>query len=86
MKTMIIAIACTLAACSANNVTQVPDLKRVVTVQEFLADAPLRGKVGAFCANNPGLTGLDPNCINARQAIAIASVGTGAFPRIVPGA
>lgn len=85
MRISIFALACNLAACSGNHVTQVPDLNRVMTVQEFVADAPLREKVGAFCANNPAQTALDPNCVNVRQAIAITSAGTGAFPRIVPG-
>lgn len=88
MKALTIAIVCQLAGCSASvtSVTSVPDLDRVLTVQEFVADAPLRQKVGDFCANNPGQTGLDPNCINVRQAIHIASSGTGNFPRIVPDA
>lgn len=84
MKIILIVIATTLAGCSAS-VTQVPDLDRVLTVAEFVAQAPLRARVFAYCANNPGQTALDPNCINAQQAEHIASIGTGHFRFVPPG-
>lgn len=65
--------------------TVVPELDRVYTVDEFVAQAALRKKVFAFCSNDPGRTGLDPNCVNVRRAERIASWGSVAsMPRIVP--
>ncbi len=70
-----------LVGCSASG-TQVPFLDRVMTVAEFTAQPALRKKVDAFCANDPGRTMQDSNCINSQQATRIASVGNGNFPKI----
>ena len=83
MKNFTAVLAIALVACSPK-VTQVPDLDRVMTVAEFVAQAPLRARVFAYCANNPGQTALDPNCINVKRAVRMTSAGTGNFPRIVP--
>jgi hypothetical protein len=63
--------------------TVVPGVDRVYTVDEFVAQPVLRKKVSAVCSNDPGRTGLDPNCVNVRRADHIASVGT-TIPSIVP--
>ena len=60
-----------------------PQIHRVYTVQEFLALPELRKKFFAMCANDPGQTERDPNCINALSAERIASAGT-SIPRSVP--
>lgn len=83
MKPIYIAIAIALTGCSAR-VTQVPDLDHVLTVDEFVAQPAMRARVFAYCANNPGQTGLDPNCINVRQAEHIAVIGTGKFRFVAP--
>jgi len=78
-----------LAACSKTGggqpaVTVVPDLDRVLTVDDFLAQPAVRMKVSAFCSNDPGRTRLDPNCVNVQRADRIAAAGKGDFPRVVP--
>lgn len=83
MKSIAAVLSIALAACSPK-ATLVPELDRVITVAEFVAQEPLREKVFGFCANNPGQTGRDPNCINVIQAVRMTSAGTGNFPRIVP--
>jgi hypothetical protein len=87
--TFCLAVLVSLAACSKTGggqpgLTVVPDLERVLTVDEFLAQPAVRQKVSAFCGNDPGRTRLDPNCVNAQRADRIATAGKGDFPRIVP--
>jgi hypothetical protein len=48
----------------------------VLTVDEFLAQPDLRGRVSALCRNDPGRMGATPNCVNVRRADHIASMGT----------
>lgn len=83
MKKITAVFVIALAACSPK-VTQVPELDRIMTVAEFVAQQPLRKKVFDYCTNNPGQMARDPNCINAIQAVRMTSAGTGNFPRIVP--
>lgn len=65
--------------------TVVSEVDRIYTVDEFVAQPTLRKKVSAFCSNDPGRTGLDPNCVNVRRADHIASFGSVAsMPRVVP--
>jgi hypothetical protein len=73
-----IALATTfLNGCSHDSGTAVPELgDRVLTVDEFLAQPELRKKVSAYCHNDPGRTGVTPNCVNVRRADHIASMGT----------
>lgn len=78
MKNFTAVLVIALAACSPK-VTQVPNLDRVMTVAEFVAQAPLRKKVFDYCTNNPGQIANDPNCINAIQAVRMTSIGTGKF-------
>lgn len=66
-----------LSGCSRESGTAIPELgDRVLTVDEFLAQPELRKKVTAYCHNDPGRTGLTPNCVNVRRADHIASMGT----------
>jgi hypothetical protein len=60
-----------------------PQIDRVYTVKEFLALPELRKKFFEMCANDPGQTERDPNCINVLSAERIASAGT-SIPRSVP--
>lgn len=83
MKKITVVLVVALVACSPK-VTLVPDLDRVVTVAEFVAQEPLRKKVFDYCTNNPGQMANDANCINAIQATRMTSAGTGNFPRVVP--
>ena len=65
--------------------TVAPVADRVYTVDEFIAEPPLRKKVSAVCSNDPGRTAADPNCINVRRADRIAAAGSSSdFPKIVP--
>jgi len=66
-----------LSGCSRDTGTAIPELAdRVLTVDEFLAQPELRKKVSAHCHNDPGRTGMTPNCVNVRRADHIASMGT----------
>jgi hypothetical protein len=66
-----------LNGCSRESGTAIPELgERVRTVDEFLAQPELRKKVSAYCHNDPGRSGLTPNCVNVRRADHIASMGT----------
>lgn len=56
---------------------------RVYTVDEFLAKPELRKKILAQCANDPGRTESNPNCVNVISAERVASAGT-TIPRIFP--
>jgi hypothetical protein len=72
-----------LNGCSRKSGTAIPELgERVLTVDEFLAQPELRKKVSAYCHNDPGRTGLTPNCVNVRRADHIASMGTADSLRI----
>lgn len=85
-RTLIIVVPVLLAACSSDEVAQaVPEATRVHTVNEFLAHPELRMKFSAVCSNDPGRTGLDANCINARRADRVAAFGSAAsMPRMLP--
>jgi hypothetical protein len=66
-----------MCGCGRQPAAAVPELgDRVLTVDEFLAQPDLRGKVSALCRNDPGRIGLTPNCVNVRRADHIASMGT----------
>lgn len=66
-----------LDGCTRESATAIPGLgDRVLTVEEFLAQPELRRKVSAYCHNDPGRTGLTPNCVNVRRADHLASMGT----------
>jgi len=66
-----------LNGCSRESATAISGLgDRVLTVDEFLAQPELRRKVSAYCHNDPGRTGLTPNCVNVRRADHLASMGT----------
>jgi hypothetical protein len=66
-----------LSGCSRESGMGIPELgDRVLTVDEFLAKPELRKKVSAYCHNDPGRTGMTPNCVNVRRADHIASMGT----------
>lgn len=70
----------------ANDDSQVAD--RVYTVKEFTDNIEFAKEVDDKCRNNPGELRDDPNCINAREAVArdrlIGSGGEDSFkaPRI----
>ncbi len=82
-KLIIAAVAFVLVGC-VEKVTQVTFLDKVMTASDFTAQAQLRERVLAFCANDPGRLRNDPNCINAIQSTKLTSAGTGNFPRIKP--
>jgi hypothetical protein len=87
MKTAVIAVAVATAftGCSKQSpVVAEATAGRVLTVDEYLKQPDVRKKVFAVCANDPGRTGDDPNCVNVLQAERIASAGTGRFPRVAP--
>jgi hypothetical protein len=72
----------TLSACfNGTPAIAVPDVDRVHTVNEYLADRALREKVSTFCSNDPGRTLVDANCMNVRRADHIALAGT-TIPKI----
>jgi hypothetical protein len=82
--TSLILVAIAVAACTKKPASVVPELgDRVLTVNEYIAQPKLREKVSAACGNDPGRTGLDPNCINVRRADHIASFGT-SIPSMIP--
>ena len=84
MKNVIMALLGTVALAGCIKAGQ-PAGDRVLTVAEYREQPELRKKVLDFCANDPGRTVLDPNCINVREAERMASFGTLAnMPRIVP--
>lgn len=73
----IVSIAVFMCGCGRESAGAIPELgDRVLTVDEFLAQPALRGKVSALCRNDPGQLGLTPNCVNVRRADHIASMGT----------
>lgn len=73
---LVLAIAF-LNGCSREAATAPPGHgDRVFTVDEFLAQPELRRKISTWCHNDPGRTGLTPNCVNVRRADHIASMGT----------
>jgi hypothetical protein len=73
----IISMAALMFGCGREPAVAIPELgDRVLTVDEFLAQPDLRNKVSASCRNDPGRTGLTPNCVNVRRADHIASMGT----------
>lgn len=73
----IVSIAVFMCGCGRESASVVPELgDRVLTVDEFLAQPAVRGKVSALCRNDPGRMGLTPNCVNVRRADHIASMGT----------
>lgn len=72
-----VSIAVFMCGCEREPAGAIPELgNRVLTVDEFLAQPALRDKVSAICRNDPGRTGLTPNCVNVRRADHIASMGT----------
>lgn len=78
-----ILVAALLAACTREATSIIPELgNRVLTVDEYLAQPDLRQKVGLVCHNDPGRLGFTPNCVNARRAEHLASMGTGSGIRI----
>jgi hypothetical protein len=73
----IVSMAILLYGCGREAAEAIPGLgNRVLTVDEFLAQPDLRNRMSAFCRNDPGRTGLTPNCVNVRRADHIASMGT----------
>ena len=88
-KHIVIAVAVAVAASCTGCSKQSPVVSeatagRVLTVDEYLKQPDVRKTVFASCANDPGRTGDDPNCVNALQAERIASSGTGRFPHVKP--
>ena len=84
MKTLTLAaLVFSLVGC-VEKVTEVTFLDKVMTASDFTAQAQLRERVLAFCANDPGRLRNDPNCINAAQSVKLTSAGTGNFPRVKP--
>lgn len=72
-----------LSGCSRESGAAIPELgDRVLTVDEFLAQPELRKKVSVYCHNDPGRTGMTPNCVNVRRADHITSMGTADSLRI----
>lgn len=52
-----------------------PDVARH-TVAEYRADAELRREVFAQCTNDPGTLAETPDCVNAREAERLESLGS----------
>jgi hypothetical protein len=46
------------------------------TVEEYRADKTLRQDTFKRCANDPGSLGKSPDCINAREAERLESIGS----------
>lgn len=69
---LIVAAAIILGAIGC---TQKPEAARH-TVEEYRADKKLRKAVFKQCANDPGTLGETPDCINARQAERLESLGS----------
>lgn len=82
-KLMLAALVAALAGCN-EKVTEVTFLDKVMTVSDFTAQAQIRERVLAFCADDPGRLRNDPNCVNAQQSVKLTSAGTGNFPRVKP--
>ena len=59
-----------LVACSRQ-----PEAARH-TVEEYRADKFLRQETYKRCANDPGSLGKSPDCINAREAERLESIGS----------
>jgi hypothetical protein len=59
-----------LVACSRQ-----PEVARH-TVQDYRADKSLRQDTFKWCANDPGTLGKSPDCINAREAERLESIGS----------
>jgi hypothetical protein len=79
MKSTLFAVstAVLVLGCGREPAKAIPELgDRVLTVDEFLAQPDLRGRVSALCRNDPGRMGATPNCVNVRRADHIASMGT----------
>lgn len=77
-------VSLALAGCVKEDLSSAnPVGDRVYTVDEFLAKPELRKEIFAQCANDPGRTASNPNCVNVISAERIASVGT-TIPRILP--
>ena len=57
-----VAALCAASGCSPSAVTAHH------TVLEYRADAVLRHRQMAVCANDPGTLGATPDCVNAQQA------------------
>ncbi|MFC5742104.1 hypothetical protein [Dyella tabacisoli] len=74
-------LAACLASCSGKP-TQVPTMDKVMTVEEFAARPDFRMGVLALCADHPGLDGVDPNCIHAKQSMHAVASGSGDFPSL----
>ena len=73
----IVSIAVLMCGCGRGPAAAIQELgDRVLTVDEFLAQPELRGKVSARCRNDPGRLGCTPNCVNVRRADHVASMGT----------
>lgn len=84
MKSLLILILAAVAGCTRQPAAIVPELgDRVLTVSEYVAKPDLRKKVSAACNNDPGRSGLDPNCINVQRADHLASFGT-SIPKLFP--
>lgn len=75
-----------LSACGKPDpVASITGVDRVLTVKEYLAQPDLRQKVSAVCSDDPGRTGLNPNCVNVRRADHIAAFGSATdMPRLFP--
>lgn len=79
----LILTATILGGCTREAASTIPELDgRVLTVDQYLAQPDMRKKVSLACHNDPGRLGLTPNCVNARRADHIASMGTAASLRI----
>ncbi|WP_282039356.1 EexN family lipoprotein [Halomonas alimentaria] len=52
----------------ANDGSQLAE--KVYTVKEFTENIEFAKEVDEKCRNNPGELGDDPNCVNAREAVA----------------
>jgi hypothetical protein len=61
-----------------------PSPEPVLTVQQFLDHPELRAQVFARCANDPGGTSGDRNCINVMTAERVAMGGGGQIPQFIP--
>ena len=46
------------------------------TVEDYRADKTLRHEVFKKCVNDPGTLGKTPDCINAREAERLESIGS----------
>ena len=62
------AVLVVAAHAHANDDSQVAD--RIYTIKEFTKNFEFAKEVDDKCRNNPGELRDDPNCINAREAVA----------------